>query len=255
MSSMRERIAVYTTDAIDLVLFHVLRDVKDGIYVDVGANDPWSESVTKLFYDRGWSGINIEPQEKYLGLLQADRPRDVNLCLGAGDREAELELYGEGGLATMDRSLASGGRGATKVKVLPLTRILDDNLRPGSEIHFCKIDVEGFEKQVLDGLDLTKYRPWVFSIESTIPNSGAPSFGKWEHILTDNGYVLAFNGVGNRYYVDEKYASLKNGFVPKDRLTEIYDTFFVSRDPFEVPSSWGYIKSFLWRVLRKIRYP
>jgi hypothetical protein len=107
--SVAERILIYSRDCIDLILFHVLRDVKEGVYVDVGANDPWDGSVTKLFYDRGWSGINIEPLKDCHARLQADRPRDVNLCIGAGDREGEFELYGNNGMATMDKALAKAG--------------------------------------------------------------------------------------------------------------------------------------------------
>ena len=46
----------------DLVLLSMLKDVDRGFYVDVGAMHPKYESVTKLFYDRGSRGINLEPR-------------------------------------------------------------------------------------------------------------------------------------------------------------------------------------------------
>lgn len=36
---------------------------KTGVYVDVGANHPDRMNNTKLFYERGWRGINIEPDK------------------------------------------------------------------------------------------------------------------------------------------------------------------------------------------------
>ena len=45
----------------DLILFCIFYEVKNGFYIDVGANDPNIISVTKAFYLRGWYGINIEP--------------------------------------------------------------------------------------------------------------------------------------------------------------------------------------------------
>jgi hypothetical protein len=43
----------------DLLLFNALREVSPeaGFYIDVGANDPEKDSVTKFFYDQGWHGV------------------------------------------------------------------------------------------------------------------------------------------------------------------------------------------------------
>ena len=48
----------------------------EGFYVDVGAADPEVDSVTHAFYERGWSGINIEPLDEYfVKLTQAQTAR------------------------------------------------------------------------------------------------------------------------------------------------------------------------------------
>lgn len=46
----------------------------------------------------------------------------------------------------------------------------------GTEIDFCKIDVEGSEKDVLLGYDFFNYRAKMFCIESTIPNTHIPNY-------------------------------------------------------------------------------
>jgi hypothetical protein len=46
----------------DVILDHALRGVKHGFYIDVGAQDPVVDSVTKAFYEGGWRGINIFTQ-------------------------------------------------------------------------------------------------------------------------------------------------------------------------------------------------
>ena len=51
----------YAQNYEDLMLWRALRHVEQGFYVDCGAYDPEEHSVTKAFYERGWSGINIEP--------------------------------------------------------------------------------------------------------------------------------------------------------------------------------------------------
>ena len=77
----------------DLVLYALLHDVEKGFYIDVGANDPTFMSVTKLFYDRGWHGINIEPVDIYCKKLEMMRPRDINLCVGCGSENGQAFMY------------------------------------------------------------------------------------------------------------------------------------------------------------------
>ena len=82
----------------DVILYCALKDVDKGFYIDVGASDPTQLSVTKFFYDRGWHGINIEPLPDKCALLAEKRPRDVNLCIGLGNKRGKLEIFeaGEG---------------------------------------------------------------------------------------------------------------------------------------------------------------
>ena len=42
-------------------MWRVLRQRTPGFYVDVGAMDPVIDSVTKVYYEHGWHGIDIEP--------------------------------------------------------------------------------------------------------------------------------------------------------------------------------------------------
>ena len=105
----------YAQNYEDVILWRALRDVERGFYVDVGAADPEEWSVTRAFYDRGWSGINVEPLDEYFDRLTKDRPRDTNLKVAVG-REAGLRtlhaIRGTG-LSTLDpqdRRAAASGR-------------------------------------------------------------------------------------------------------------------------------------------------
>ena len=99
----------YAQNQEDVILWRVLRDVEHGFYVDVGAADPEELSVTRAFYDRGWSGINVEPLDQYFQRLVRDRPRDTNLKVAVG-REAGVRTFHaiEGtGLSTLDAEIAA----------------------------------------------------------------------------------------------------------------------------------------------------
>ena len=83
----------YAQNGEDVILWRVFKDIVSGTYVDVGAADPTLFSVTRAFYDRGWSGINIEPAPEYATLLEEERPRDLTLRCGASDTSGEATLY------------------------------------------------------------------------------------------------------------------------------------------------------------------
>ena len=55
------RFVSYAQNFEDVILWRALHDVTPGFYIDIGANSPTIDSVTKAFYERGWRGINVEP--------------------------------------------------------------------------------------------------------------------------------------------------------------------------------------------------
>jgi FkbM family methyltransferase len=136
----------YAQNFEDVMLWRALRHVKNGFYIDVGANDPIIDSVTKGFYELGWRGINIEPLTQYWKNLVKDRPEDINLCCAAGDVAGELELWDAElrGLATADqevmrRHIIEGLQGTLrKVPVSTLTQICEKYIYD-QDIHFLKL--------------------------------------------------------------------------------------------------------------------
>ncbi len=210
------KFVTYAQNFEDVVLFRALRDVIDGFYIDVGAMDPEVASVTKAFYDRGWRGINIEPIPRWYQRLVEQRPRDINCNVACGaDENSRILLYDVPGTgsATADAVRAVGyrARGETfSEQVVPSTR-LDALLRTlghPSEIHFLKIDVEGSEREVLQGMDFTQVRPWIVLIESTLPWSHVEVHEQWENLLLTRGYSFVyFDGI-NRFYVSEDHLDL-----------------------------------------------
>ena len=80
----------YAQNYEDVMLWRALKNVKQGFYVDVGAAWPEQDSVTKAFYDRGWNGINIEPNQELLSSLISSRPADINLGVAIGNETGIL---------------------------------------------------------------------------------------------------------------------------------------------------------------------
>ena len=74
---------------------------------------------------------------------------------------------------------------------------------PQTHIAFVNIDVEGWEKQVLESFDFNMVRPEVFAIESTEPDTEQLQ-SICRKILFENKYAFAMTDYLNRYYVDMK---------------------------------------------------
>lgn len=201
----------YAQNLEDVLLWRALCGVEKGFFIDVGANHPKVDSVTYAFYERGWSGINLEPEARSFEQLQTVRPRDINLKVAAGERVTTLPLYDFGvrGLTTIsqdvaDRHVRAGLRIGSflEVPVVPLSDVCAQHVR--GEIHFLKIDVEGSETGVIRGMDLSRWRPWILVVEATIPNTQEPSHLEWDPLLTAAQYrFVHFDGL-SRYYVSEE---------------------------------------------------
>jgi len=191
----------YAQNQEDVLLRRAFPDGDDGFYIDVGANEPVTDSVTKHFYDRGWRGINIEPGRDPFDRLCADRTNDINLNVGVSNCEKTLELLecpSNHRMSTFSADVADelSQQGLEMIKrtvpVMTLARVCEVYVdRP---IDFLKIDVEGHEREVIEGADWRRWRPRVILVEATWPE-------RWEHLILAADYLFAiFDGL-NRYYV------------------------------------------------------
>ncbi len=212
------RLVTYSQNSEDLMLYRALQGIENGFYVDVGAHDPTFHSVTKLFYDRGWRGVNVEPTSAGFESFQEIRTEDVNLRLVVSDRPALIQFYEvqATGLSTVSKELAESASAAgyivneQSIPALTLTQILRP-LQP-KEIHFLKIDVEGHEESVLRGIDLSIFRPWIIVVEATIPGTRIQNYQSWEPTILAADYKHVYSDGLNRFYLCNERSELAEAF-------------------------------------------
>jgi FkbM family methyltransferase len=218
----------YAQNREDILLWRALRDLREGFYIDVGAEDPTQDSVTRAFYEREWQGINVEPVQGHFDKLCTERPRDLTLQVAIGDRVGWTTLYEfpDTGLSTLVKEVASRHQSnglryvERRVPIVTLTNLWEDFVE--GEVHFLKIDVEGYEPQVLNGMALARFRPWIIIIEATEPRTSEETWYEWEEKILESQYEFVhFDGL-NRWYLAAERSQLKYRF---DAPPNLFDQF------------------------------
>jgi FkbM family methyltransferase len=211
-------ITSYAQNFEDVMLWRALSHIQRGFYIDIGAQDPIVDSVSLAFYEHGWHGLHVEPTSLYAELLRQQRPGDTIIQAAVGDGPSIIQFYEipGSGISTADANIAAQHheRGfsvqETTVPCLPLSAIFD--AAPEREIHWLKIDVEGFERQVLSTWGSSTVRPWIVVIESTLPLTRIETHQNWEELLTELGYSRVYFDGLNRYYIYEAHLALQSAF-------------------------------------------
>ena len=160
-------------------------DHDGGFFIEVGANDGYAQSNTYYFEKlRGWRGILIEgiPELNRECRRNRKRSRVFDCALVADDhrgshvamRYANLMSLVEGAMPGREAEAAHIREGlavqkleasyTVDVPVRTLTSILEEC--EVGEIDLFSLDVEGYELQVLKGLDLTRYQPKFICVEA-----------------------------------------------------------------------------------------
>ena len=152
------------------ILRDIFQDERDGVFVDVGANDYKTYSNTFFLETQlGWSGIAVDPQTSFAEKYAAHRPktRFVPLFVSdVADRDAVLFIPANSLIASSSKVFAETEGAAKPITVKTTT--LDDILeRAGvTKIDFLSMDIELHEPAALRGFSVGRYRPRVVCIEA-----------------------------------------------------------------------------------------
>jgi len=230
----------YAQNGEDVVLRRAFRYVVGGRYIDVGANHPTEDSISRSFYDQGWRGITVEPLQQLAVQHRLERPRDVMVeavITETDGGKVVLHSYDDSGLSTTMDGIrdqhAVSGRVATDLEVdsRRLDSVLEEAGWQSEDIHFMTIDTEGAESAVLNSIDLHTWRPWVLVIEATLPNSTERSHESWEASVLAAGYEFClFDGLSRFYVAKEHAVELRESLDHPACIHDNYITWHTSAD-------------------------
>lgn len=160
----------------DIIVDYVfrLRGITNPSYIDIGANHPYFISNTAMFYERGCRGINIEANPQLVPAFQAARPENINLNVGIGDKEGELDFYimennTMSCFSEKERDfLVCNGQKLLRTEKIRLTTVsaVLSSYFNDTFPDFLSLDAEGMDFDILKSIDWEKYSPKIICVEA-----------------------------------------------------------------------------------------
>ncbi len=165
--------------------------IKYPSYIDIGAHDPKYLSNTAFFYDKGCTGINIEPNPVLFKNIKKIRKKDININCGVGSKNEPLDFYlmSAPTMSTFSKSNCDELVEKHGFKVIDTIKIevysleyLIEKYNNGIFPDFLSLDAEGLDYEILNTIDFDNKAPKVICVE-TIEYSSDLSGKKEKEII------------------------------------------------------------------------
>ena len=216
----------YSQSGEDLIISFIFNNflgIPKPTYLDIGAHHPSYLSNTYLFYQRGCSGVCVEPDPTLFSKIQKKRKRDICLNVGVGlENKSEDDFYimTTKTLNTFSKEEAiryqSYGRQkiekVIKIPMVPVNDIIGQYFSKTPNL--ISLDVEGLDYQILNTFDFSRYRPEVMCIE-TLTYTEDQTERKIRNIIDLmllNDYFVYADTYINTIFIDKKaWSNRKEG--------------------------------------------
>jgi FkbM family methyltransferase len=164
---------------------------RSGFFIELGANDGLRQSNTAFLEKKmDWTGILVEPSN--MGYRKCLENRPNSTCYNYACVSDEYnEEYISGDFNNMQLMASINGTRLNRtnliqVKAITLANLLDQH--ETNNIDFLSLDAEGYELNIIKGLNLDKYRPNYMLVE--IYNTDYDEFVEY---VTSKNYRLHSN--------------------------------------------------------------
>lgn len=155
----------------DLFLTYLLGyERTEGTYLDIGCYHPIQYSNTYIFYQRGWSGVTIDPNPAFAAEWKRYRARDQFLNVAISEESGTTPYISNAIHPAMNRICADPnevlGEHERMIEVpsRPISSILQSELK-GRTIDLMSVDCEGYDIEILRQMDFHTWKPSVIAAE------------------------------------------------------------------------------------------
>jgi hypothetical protein len=153
----------------DQLVIGLLRNKREGFFIDLAANDARKLSNTyALERSFGWEGICIEPNPEYWFDLSRFRTCKVVAAIVGQDRMEEIKFNYRGIYGGITRDGFDNNIKYEKVSTpaftVPLQEVLERTDTP-HVIDYLSLDVEGAETYIMKNFPLSSYRIKIMTVE------------------------------------------------------------------------------------------
>jgi len=186
----------------DLIVEKLMKS-EMGSYVDIGAGHPVIGSNTFYFYQKGWSGVTVEPIKNLYLMHKLRRRKDMQFNKLLSENHGTTKFYSfiptQYSTMSEKRVLELKELGITHRKIYFLSSVSINTILKSinNSNYFLSIDVEGFDYEVIKSIQWYKIvKPKVIVFETDAEN-----FLLIDRILTINNYMFVIKTEKNCIYL------------------------------------------------------
>lgn len=169
----------FSQDGEDLALLFLVSQ-SPGRYLDIGAHHPDRFSNTRMLYDRGWRGVNVEANPKLIKEFLKKRPEDLtlNVCVGTKHKYT-FTIFDEPAISTVNLDwkkkfleLKYTVDSEIEIEGISLYELITEHFASG-DLTLLLIDAEGSDFDILMSgdfrrLPLALHPEWIL-VETSLP--------------------------------------------------------------------------------------
>lgn len=202
---------------IEFILNYGEQKRKGASYLDIGCNRYKELNNSYHFYEKGMRGVLIDANPKFIDEIRHNRPEDTVLNMGVGidsgksmtfyalnwdwlssfNKDEVDEVVKESEWVKVEQEI--------KVPIITLNEIYEKYFFSVPAI--VSIDIEGDELAILKSVDMEKYRPLIYVVETIKYSSKISIENKRmdiiEYMKSVDYYEYAFTGV-NSIFIDRR---------------------------------------------------
>ena len=186
---------------IDNIVFRLSKNFKfQKRYIDIGCYDPIKFSNTFKLYQKGWSGIVIEPNKTKTRNWEKIRPRDIiinSALVPENFKSNEIEIYKDGDSDPSETTALEAKKNkkqAYRCKVIKLKEINEICKKKSMKPFLINIDIENKEDEILEDFQLIDTRIPIICVELLLNKNEESIFDYQNHKsinkLKKLGYIL-----------------------------------------------------------------